>query len=94
MSAGKGDKPRPMDRKKYEENYDLIFRKPLQVDDGFIEQDVKLTCCGGRCGSSPVYNTAQMFDAISNHSERSRKLLETEQIDINSLIEKHASKKS
>ena len=26
-SAGKGDSPRPFDRKKYEENYDRIFRK-------------------------------------------------------------------
>lgn len=25
--AGKGDKPRPVDFKKYQENYDLIFRK-------------------------------------------------------------------
>lgn len=24
---GKGDKPRPVDRKKYIENYDKIFRK-------------------------------------------------------------------
>jgi hypothetical protein len=24
---GKGDKPRPVDRKKYNENYDRIFRK-------------------------------------------------------------------
>lgn len=27
MSAGKGDKPRPVDKKKYDENYELIFRK-------------------------------------------------------------------
>ena len=24
---GKGDRPRPVDRKKYNENYDRIFRK-------------------------------------------------------------------
>jgi hypothetical protein len=27
MSAGKGDKPRPVDKKKYDENYDAIFGK-------------------------------------------------------------------
>lgn len=27
MSAGKGDKPRPVDFKTYRENYDKIFRK-------------------------------------------------------------------
>jgi len=27
MSAGKGDKPRPVDIKKYSANYDRIFRK-------------------------------------------------------------------
>jgi hypothetical protein len=25
--AGKGDKPRPVDKKKWDENYDNIFRK-------------------------------------------------------------------
>ena len=25
--AGKGDKPRPVDKKKWDENYDQIFRK-------------------------------------------------------------------
>jgi hypothetical protein len=28
MSAGKGDRPRPVDYKKYCANYDDIFRKP------------------------------------------------------------------
>ena len=28
MSAGKGDKPRPVDPKKWEEGYNRIFRKP------------------------------------------------------------------
>lgn len=27
MSAGKGDRPRPVNRKKYAANYDKIFRK-------------------------------------------------------------------
>lgn len=27
MSAGKGDKPRPIDKKKFDANYDLIFRQ-------------------------------------------------------------------
>jgi hypothetical protein len=27
MSAGKGDRPRPVDQKKYAANYDRIFRK-------------------------------------------------------------------
>jgi len=26
--AGKGDTPRPVDKKKYDKNYDLIFKKP------------------------------------------------------------------
>lgn len=32
MSAGKGDKPRPVDKKKFDANFDLIFRqkKPLK----------------------------------------------------------------
>jgi hypothetical protein len=28
--AGKGDKPRPVDKKKWDENYDNIFRKKKQ----------------------------------------------------------------
>lgn len=92
--AGKGDKPRPMDRKKFEENYDRIFRKSQIVDDGFIEPDIKLLCCGGRCGSSPVYDPAEMFDAISKHSENSKKLLEAENVVYHKLVEKYAPKKS
>jgi hypothetical protein len=30
MSAGKGDKPRPINKKKFDENYDLIFRKKIK----------------------------------------------------------------
>lgn len=30
MSAGKGDKPRPVDNELYRSNYDKIFRKPKQ----------------------------------------------------------------
>jgi len=33
QGAGKGDKPRPIDRKKYEDNYDRIFNK--KITDGF-----------------------------------------------------------
>jgi hypothetical protein len=32
-SAGKGDAPRPIDKKKYDENYDNIFRKGEKCDD-------------------------------------------------------------
>ena len=44
--AGKGDKPRPMDRKKFEENYDRIFKK----------SDCK-KCCGGKCNEKKNTNT-------------------------------------
>lgn len=27
MSAGKGDRPRPVDKKKFDESYDRIFKK-------------------------------------------------------------------
>lgn len=38
--AGKGDKPRPYDRKKFEDNYDQIFRKDkTQQQNGTIQQD-------------------------------------------------------
>jgi hypothetical protein len=30
--AGKGDTPRPVDRAKYDEGYDRIFRKPVKVE--------------------------------------------------------------
>lgn len=42
MSAGKGDKPRPIDKKKYDENYDLIFRqkKPIKKDKKSIKNNV------------------------------------------------------
>ena len=40
MSAGKGDKPRPVDRKKYASNYEKIFRKAkIQY------QCSRSTCC-------------------------------------------------
>lgn len=45
MSAGKGDKPRPVDRKKFENNFDLIFRKSQHIGDGFIESSIKEYGC-------------------------------------------------
>jgi hypothetical protein len=33
MSAGKGDKPRPVDYKKYSDNYDKIFRNKKSIKD-------------------------------------------------------------
>ena len=30
MSAGKGDKPRPVDKKKFNKNFDTIFNKKTQ----------------------------------------------------------------
>ena len=40
MSAGKGDKPRPVDRKKYASNYEKIFRKAKMQ-----YQCSRSTCC-------------------------------------------------
>ena len=37
--AGKGSKQRPTNRKKYENNYDKIFRKPKKEDDGVEHTD-------------------------------------------------------
>jgi hypothetical protein len=55
MSAGKGDKLRPFDRKKFEENYDQIFRKPKVVEKCCVPTDISYSeykkCCG-RCGCS------------------------------------------
>ena len=31
--AGKGDKPRPTDMKKYRKNYEMIFRKKKKKED-------------------------------------------------------------
>ena len=33
MSAGKGDKPRPIDRKKYDDNYDRVFRNKKTINE-------------------------------------------------------------
>ncbi len=64
--AGKGDKPRQVNREVYETNYDLIFRKPkitLSEEDlkqmkddlssmSYSEQaKINRRCCGGHCGS-------------------------------------------
>lgn len=40
MSAGKGDKPRPMDRKKFDDNYDRIFRNKKTVDENTHKKDL------------------------------------------------------
>lgn len=40
--GGKGDKPRPInDRKKFEENFDRIFRKKDEEDNTFRWRNVK-----------------------------------------------------
>jgi len=36
--AGKGDKPRPYDRKKFEDNFDHIFRKQTKQSNGTLQQ--------------------------------------------------------
>lgn len=41
MSAGKGDKPRPVDKKKFDENFDLIFRKKKPVKKKSHKQCIK-----------------------------------------------------
>jgi hypothetical protein len=45
MSAGKGDTPRPVNKKKFDQNYDRIFSKKKS---GFTVDECKLKCpeCG------------------------------------------------
>lgn len=59
MSAGKGDKPRPVDGDRYRANYDAIFRKrkpasgePSGKTSGKVAADllVFVGLCGGLCG--------------------------------------------
>jgi hypothetical protein len=59
MSAGKGDKPRPVDGEKYRANYDAIFRKrkpasgkPSGKASGKVAADLLVFAglCGGLCG--------------------------------------------
>lgn len=58
MSAGKGDKPRPMDRKKFDDNYDRIFRNKKTVDEwATLFSDVILDYDGFR-----EYNTDDLID--------------------------------
>lgn len=40
--AGKGDKYRPVDRKKYEENYDKIFKAIERINNKFDKALTKL----------------------------------------------------
>ncbi len=50
--SGKGDTPRPVDKAKYEQNYDRIFGKHCRCLDngrGYPVQDFKTTLCR-RCG--------------------------------------------
>ena len=46
MSAGKGDRPRNVDKKKYDENFDKIFGKKSIVCDGATDVTKKCLCCG------------------------------------------------
>jgi len=47
--AGKGDSPRPVDRKKYESNWENIFRnKKREISDGFGSSWLK--CHREDCG--------------------------------------------
>ena len=41
--AGKGDKYRPVDRKKYEENYDKIFKAIERINNKFDKALTKLS---------------------------------------------------
>jgi hypothetical protein len=59
--AGKGDKYRKVVRERFENNYDLIFRKkPLNLDETDLEKmqddqntmshsEFRKICCGGQC---------------------------------------------
>ena len=58
MSAGKGDKPRPLDRKKFDDNYDRIFRNKKTVHEwAALFGDVILDYDGFR-----EYNTDDLID--------------------------------
>jgi hypothetical protein len=46
--AGKGDKPRPMDFKKYQENYELIFGNK---DEDFFLGDIVYNGCVNERGA-------------------------------------------
>lgn len=57
MSAGKGDKPRPVDGEKYRANYDAIFRKRKPASgktSGKAAADLLVFAgvCGGLCGGA------------------------------------------
>jgi hypothetical protein len=68
MSAGKGDKPRPIDRKKYDENYDRIFRKKRTITEWQkIRGDVILDYDGFR-----EYNRDDLLDEQTYENGLSR----------------------
>ena len=69
MSAGKGDKPRPVDGEKYRANYDTIFRKRKPASgklsgktSGKAAADLLVFAgvCGGLCGGA-VATSGGMF---------------------------------
>jgi hypothetical protein len=68
MSAGKGDKPRPINRKKYDENYDRIFCKKRTIAEwSKIHDDVILDYDGFR-----AYTRDDLLDEETYKSGLSR----------------------
>ena len=48
--AGKGSRYRPVDQKKYAENYERIFGKPEKKKPSSRDECCfKFTCCDGKC---------------------------------------------
>lgn len=45
MSAGKGDKPRPVNKTKFDENYDNIFRKAKVSQLNILQEKYKSLVC-------------------------------------------------
>lgn len=56
--AGKGDSPRPCNRKKWDENYDRIFgKKPMTIKEKVEQGDIHLTEILNEMGEGSVFCT-------------------------------------